>query len=201
MLILNIRHPPYKAPRTFFRGCFTFNKHISKQVPDSIKDGKEPSLPRLPAGMRMEPSEGMAGWEQAGGRRGEGRGYRKEIKNAKHVLNNVFPPKLGTGCRQGFVAFLINISKSPRNFAGEVQRAQQAIGASGCPVTPRSAVWSCGPRGWKHPLSSALQEEQDRPPLAKKQEQTKRSSDFRRLTLNPPTWCSRLLLEKRWGCS
>lgn len=162
----------------------------------------ERSLPcpgSLP-GCGWSPPKGWQGGNRQAAEEGKEEGTAKKLK-MQNVLNNVFPPKLGTRCRQGFVAFLINISKSPRNFAGEVQRAQQAIGASGCPVTPRSAVWSCGPRGWKHPLSSALQEEQDRPPLAKKQEQTKRSSDFRRLTLNPPTWCSRLLLEKRWGCS
>lgn len=54
--------------------------------------------------MRTEPLEVMAGWKQAGGGRGKEEGTAKTLKT-QNALNNVLPSKLGSGCRQGLVAF------------------------------------------------------------------------------------------------
>lgn len=172
---------------------------------------RAPCHGRLPTGMWMEPSKATAGREQAGGERGEGRGHRKEIKNAKHAVNNRLPPELGIGCRQGSLAFFFfkkTTFKSPIYFVGEVQRAQQGIGdiwqgVCQCPVTHRAPELQT-PRLQAPALERFAGRMRLRPSAAcpeTRAEQTKRSSDFRRLTLTPLPRRSNLMLEKRRGWS
>lgn len=119
-LVLNTQYLIAKYLAHFSRSDSHLTAH-SKQIPLSIKhhnstlpaDGKvlslsceHPATPSSLLGCRWSPPKNkMSGWEQTGGGKGGGRGYHKEIKNANHVLNNDLPPKLGTGCRQGFVYF------------------------------------------------------------------------------------------------